>query len=158
MRAIHKKIAVGVVAGTVVLAGSGVALAVWSASGSGTGSAGAAAGASNLVITQTSAPANLAPGVAAGSITGTVKNNASNSAFVASVTVGIVSVTGPNIAPSTPCDASDFDLSNPTMTVAQDVAAGASVSFSGATLGFHNKATNQDGCKGATVNLGYTAS
>jgi hypothetical protein len=44
------------------------------------------------------------------------------------------------------------------MAIGKDVAAGASTSFSGATIQFNNKASNQDGCKGATVNLAYAAS
>jgi len=44
------------------------------------------------------------------------------------------------------------------MDVKQDIAAGATVTFSGATIQFNNKASNQDGCKGATVNLAYAAS
>ena len=43
------------------------------------------------------------------------------------------------------------------MSVGSDVAAGASASFTGATLGFNDKLTNQDACKGATVNLAYVS-
>jgi hypothetical protein len=45
------------------------------------------------------------------------------------------------------------------MTVGKDIAAGKSESFSGASIQFNNKSSsNQDGCKGATVNLAYNAS
>ena len=157
MARISKKVAAVGAAVAIVAAGAGAAYAYWSTTGTGSGSAATSAGASNLTITQTAAPTNLAPNVAAGTISGSVKNNATNSAYVNSVSVVIASVTGPNITVSTPCDASDYTLSNGTMTVGQDLAAGASASFSGATLGFNDKATNQDGCKGATVNLAYSS-
>jgi hypothetical protein len=149
---------VALIGGTAALVaiGGGAAFAYWSTSGSGTGTATTSAGASSLVVTQTSAPTNLAPGVAAGAIAGNVKNNASNNAYVASVTVSIQSVTQGLGATGT-CDETDYNLSNATMTVNQDVAPGATVNFSGATLGFKNKPDAlQDGCKGATVNLAYS--
>ena len=44
------------------------------------------------------------------------------------------------------------------MHIGQDVASGATVPFSGATIQFNNKPTaNQDGCKGATVTLRFRA-
>ena len=50
-----------------------------------------------------------------------------------------------NVAPSVP-----------TMAVNAEVPAGTGQGqFTGATIQFNNKATNQDGCKGATVNLAY---
>ncbi|PKV97189.1 hypothetical protein ATK30_8161 [Amycolatopsis echigonensis] len=157
MRNITKKTK-AVLAGSLVLVavGGGVAYAYWSTTGTGSGTAAVSAGASNLSITQNSAPTNLAPGVAAGAISGTVKNNSANNAFVHTVTVSIASVATAPGAVGT-CDASDYTLSGATMTVDQDLATGASTGFSGATLGFNNKATNQDGCKGATVNLAYSS-
>ncbi|MBV9823558.1 MAG: hypothetical protein JO144_15100 [Actinobacteria bacterium] len=150
----RKKLAVGA-AVAVVAIGGGTAYAYWSTSGSGTGSASTSAGAANLAISQTSTISNLAPGGAAQTITGSVKNNAANSAYVTKVTASIASVTP---AGSGSCDASDYTLSSPDMSVGQDLAPGASATFTGATLAFNNKATNQDGCKGATVNLAYAAS
>jgi hypothetical protein len=153
---INKKIAGGVVAGAVLVAGGGAAWAYWSSQGTGTGSASTSAGASNLSIAQTSTISNMYPGDAAQTISGTVTNNAANKAYVNAVTVSIAGVTKAAGATGT-CDATDYTLSNPTMSVAQDVAAGATVNFTGATLQFNNKATNQDGCKGATVNLAYAS-
>jgi hypothetical protein len=153
---IKQKVAAGLGAGAIVLAGGGVAFAFWSTSGTGTGSATTSAGASNLTVTQTAAPTDLAPGVAAGPIAVDVTNNATNNARVAQVVVSIASVTpvGTNV-----CDASDYTLSNATMTNgAGDLVHGATAHFSGATLGFNNKLTNQDGCQNATVNLSYAAS
>ncbi len=136
------------------LVGTGTAYAYWSTSGSGTGTATTSTGAASLLVSQGTAISNMYPGDAAQSINGTVKNTAANSAYVTAVTA---SITVTPLGAGT-CDATDYTLASPIMAVGSDVAAGATVPFSGATLKFNNKATNQDGCKGATVNLTYTAS
>jgi hypothetical protein len=150
-----KKVAALIVGVGVAAAGGGLAFAYWTSSGSGTGTAGTGTGTSNLLITQTSVINGLAPGAPAQTITGTVKNNATNSAYVNSVTVSISSVVKAAGAPAGPCSAADYTLTGVTMSVATDVAAGATVNFTGATVAFNNTAVNQDGCKGATVNLAY---
>jgi hypothetical protein len=152
-----KKIAALVVGLGVAAAGGGLAYAYWTTSGSGTGSAGTGTGASSLVITQTSIINGLAPGALAQTIAGTVTNNATNNAYVTSVTVSISSVVKAGGAPAGPCTAADYTLSNATMTVATDVAPSATANFTGATIAFNNTAVNQDGCKGATVNLAYAS-
>jgi hypothetical protein len=154
---INKKIAGGVVAGAVLIAGGGAAWAYWSSTGTGSGTATTATGASSLTLVQTSTITDLAPGGAPQAIAGTVTNNASNSAHVGSVTVSIGSVKQAAGATGS-CDASDYTIADGIMTVNQDIAAGSSANFSGATIVFNNKTTNQDGCKGATVNLDYAAS
>jgi len=81
---------------------------------------------------------------------------------VSSLTVSIASVTGPNITPARPCDASDFALTqftggqffvHPGMTTLSSYFASSTVWPS---IRLINKPSNQDGCKGATVNLNYT--
>ncbi|MCU1690729.1 MAG: hypothetical protein JWN20_2657 [Jatrophihabitantaceae bacterium] len=151
---VNRKIAAGVAAGLMVAAGAGTAFAYWTTSGSGTGSATTSVGAASLVVAQTSTISNMYPGDSAQTISGTVKNTAVNSAYVTQVVVSIASVTGGLGA----CDATDYTLASPTMLIGTDVASGVTVNFAGATLKFNNKATNQDGCKGATVNLAYAAS
>jgi hypothetical protein len=55
------------------------------------------------------------------------------------------------------CDATDFTLSPTTATVNAEIAAGNNVgAWTGPAIHFNDKVTNQDACKGATVNLGYT--
>jgi hypothetical protein len=155
MRITKSKIA-AVAAGTAVVAlvGTG-AMAYWTATGSGTGTAATSAGASNLAVTQTAAPINMAPGITAGPVAVDVTNNAVNRAFVSQVVVSIASVTGG----AGSCDATDYVLTGTTMTNgAGELNAGATAHFSGASLGFNDKVTNQDGCKGATVNLAYAVS
>lgn len=157
MRLTKKAIAVGVAGTALALTVGTVAVAQWSSTGTGAGTAATSSGASNLTITQTGAPTDLAPGVAAGTITATVTNNAANSAYVHTVTVSIDSVTKATGATGT-CDASDYTLTGGQMTVDQDVAAGGTATATGALLAFNDKAgVDQDGCKGATVNLAYAS-
>jgi hypothetical protein len=46
---------------------------------------------------------------------------------------------------------------NPQMPVNETVLPDASLNIGGATIGFDDRATNQDACKGATVHLSYDA-
>jgi hypothetical protein len=157
----NKKIAAGMAAAAVVVAGSGTAFAFWSSSGSADGSSTTTNPASNvIVVAQTTGASNLAPGHAAETLSGTVTNPAAsgNKFYVTQVVASIKSVTKDPNAVSGTCDSTDYTLSNATMTVGSDLAPGASANFSGATLAFNDKATNQDQCKGATVTITYTAS
>ncbi|MFG1912545.1 hypothetical protein [Kribbella sp. NPDC048928] len=152
----HRKKKIIIAAAATLVIGAGSAFAYWSTNGSGSGTGATSAGASNLTITQTSTIANMFPGDTAQTISGTVKNNATNTAYVNSVTVSIASVTKAAGATGT-CDATDYTLADPLMPVGTDIDAGATAPFTGATLKFNNKATSQDGCKGATVNLSYAS-
>lgn len=155
MRNLSKK-AKTIIAGAAIagLASAGGAYAYWTTTGTGTGSAATSAGAANLTVTDTSTISAMYPGDVAQTISGTVTNNAANSAYVTAVTVSIASVSGGLGS----CDATDYTLVSPIMPVGVDVATTASTVFTGATIHFHNKLTNQDGCKGATVHLAYAAS
>ncbi len=135
----------------------GTAYAYWTAGGSGTGTA-TTVTSSAVTVVQTSTVSNLQPGAAAQTLTGTFNNPNTGPVYVATVTASIDSVTKAVGAPAGTCDATDYTLSNATMTVAAEVPAGnAQGSWTGATIAFNNKAaTNQDACKGATVSLAYT--
>jgi len=56
------------------------------------------------------------------------------------------------------CDATDYTLAGAAMAKNAEVPADDTGTWTGATIKFNNKATNQDACKGATVNLAYTVS
>ncbi|MFF0343959.1 hypothetical protein [Kribbella sp. NPDC004875] len=152
----HRKKKILIATAATLVIGTGTAFAFWSTTGTGAGSATTSAGASNLAIAQTSTITNMFPGDTAQTIAGTVTNNASNSAYVNTVTVSIASVTKADGVTGT-CDATDYTLATPVMTIAKDLAAGATETFTGATIKFNNKATSQDACKGATVNLAYAS-
>jgi hypothetical protein len=149
------------------LSTSGVAFAYWSSSGSGNGTASTKTPAvSQLEVASYTSPSNMAPGVAAGAITVTVHNKDASSTNASHVVVSIVDVTRAADAVGA-CSASDYSLTNPDMTTGaanlapDDSVAGSGAdqaTFSGASLGFNNTASNQDGCKGATVNLLFTLS
>jgi hypothetical protein len=147
----------GLLLGAVLtLAVSGAALAFWTGGGSGSG-AGAAAGAQTpLVANQSTALAAMYPGDSTQSISGNFDNPNSGPIYVSTVTVSIGSVTKAVGAPAGTCDATDFTLAGTAMSVNAEVPAGTGKgSFTGATVKFNDKATSQDACKGATVNLAY---
>lgn len=152
-----KKIAGFLTAGALTVATAGGAYAYWTASGAGASSAATSSGAPDLTAAQTQAPANLAPGVVAGTVAGTVMNKGTSSAYVTQVTLSISSVIPPAGVTGT-CNASDYTVGSATMSIRQDIAPGATVSSGGAPIGFNAKTTNQDACKGATVTLAYAAS
>jgi hypothetical protein len=144
--------------GLVVLVAAGVAYAYWTNQGSGSGSAGTG---TNVAITvnQTSTVSGLYPGGPAQALSGNFTNPNSGPVFVTSVTAAISSVTGPNITAGTPCDATDYQLAGFPVAIGRQIPSGTNVdSWSGGTVQMINKpAANQDGCKGATVNISYTS-
>lgn len=142
----------------VVIAGTGIGYAFWTSNGTGTGSASTAAG-STVTVAQLGTVSGLAPGVAAQSISARVTNPASATGTVhlTKVNVTIDTITG---AGTGGCLPGDYTIASPDMTTTTpDVAPGGTADFTGATIVFANSTTaNQDGCKGATVNLKFAAS
>jgi hypothetical protein len=134
------------------------ATAYFTTTGSGTGSA-AVGTSSALTINQVGSVTNLLPGAAAQPIEYSVQNTSAGHQYVGPVTVSIASVTQTVAgAAAGTCDSSDFTLVQPN-TVPGDIAPGATYTSnpSGASIQMINKASNQDGCKGATVNLSFSA-
>lgn len=141
----------------VLVVGSGVAYAYWTASGSGTGSANAAAGTVPVTAVQTTVLTPMFPGDVAQTISGNFTNTNSGPVYIATVTASIGSVTKGGVT-AVGCDATDFTLASPTATVNASIPVGtAQGAWTGPTIQFNNKATNQDACKGVTVNLNYLA-
>jgi hypothetical protein len=152
----RRALVLGAVATLVV---AGAAIAYWTAGGSGTGSGSAAAGTSGLTANQSTTLNPMYPGDSAQTISGNFDNSNSGPVYVGSVTVSISGVTKALGAVAGTCDATDFTLANGAMTVNAEVPAGNSKgSFTGATIKFNDKATNQDACKGASVALSYAIS
>lgn len=159
MRKMTKKNKIVAVAAAAVLTsvGGGVAVAYWTTTGSGTGS-GATGTNAAITVVQTSTVGGLQPGGAAQTLSGTFNNGNTSPVYVTDVVASIASVTkGGEVAVG--CDATDFTLADATMAVNREVPAGPGQgSWGGATIAFNNKAAvNQDGCKGATVNLAYVS-
>ena len=144
---------VATVVGVVVAAGA--AYAYWTAGGSGTGSASSGTN-TPLTAVQTSTVSNMYPGDTAQTLSGNFTNPNASLSFVETVTASIASVTKATGAPAGICDATDYTLATPVMTVNANVSPGtAQGAWTGATLKFNNKATNQNQCKNATVQLSY---
>lgn len=145
-----KKIA-GVAFGTAVLTlAGGAAFGYWSVTGSGTDTANTGT-VTSINVNQTSTVTGLAPGLAAQPLSGDFDNPNSGPVYVAAVTA-VVSGTD-----RAGCGATDYTIAG-TATVAAQIASGTSVgSWSGLTIQFNNKVTNQDACKNAVVTISYTA-
>jgi hypothetical protein len=140
-----------------LLVGGGAAYAYWTLSGSGTGTASTGTVTGTITAVQTTTVSNLRPGGTAQSLAGNFTNTDTSPIYVTSVTASISSVTKAVGAVAGTCDATDYTLSNATMTVNASVPTGtAQGSWTGATIAFNNKATNQDQCQGATVNIAYS--
>ena len=139
-----------------LLAGGG-AYAYWTNGGSGTGSAATGSGVA-ITVTQTTTPTGLYPGGPTAALAGKFNNTNAGPVFVNEVDATITSVTGPNIDASFPCDDTDYQLNGFPVTVGAQVPAGsAQGNWTGGSIQLLNSATNQDGCKGATVTLTYTS-
>jgi hypothetical protein len=145
---------------TAILVGGGgaAAIAYWSAGGAGTGSA-TTGTSTSITAVQTSTVSGITPGSAAQTLTGNFTNANSAATYVTSVTASISSVVKAGGAPAGSCTVADYTLSGAVMAVGATIPVGtAQGSWTGATLAFNNTAANQDGCKGATVNLAYAVS
>ena len=154
----QKKRKTAVATAALMLLGGGMAYGYWTVSGTGTGTA-ATGTTSDLTVVQTSTVSGMAPGDSPQTLSGDFDNPNSGPVYVGTVTVSIASVTKDAGAPAGTCDATDYTLSNAAMTVDAEVPAGSGVgSWTGATIQFNDKATNQDACKNATVNLTYAIS
>ena len=155
MRKYSKRTIAAVAAVTV--AGSGLAYAYWTTGGSGSGTTATGTATANLVVKQVGTLPALVPGLAAQTLSGNFDNPNTSAVYVGTVTASIQSVTP---ATGLTCTVGDYTLANPTMTVDREIPSGtAQGTWTGATIAFNSKPdVNQDGCKGATVNLSYAIS
>lgn len=136
---------------------STAAYAYWTTTGAGSGTA-TAGNVTPVTVVQTSTLTAMYPGDTAQTLSGNFNNPNPGSAYVTSVTASVGTITKATGAAAGTCDATDFTLANPTMTVGSDVPSGtAKGAWTGATIKFTNKATNQDACKNATVAISYTS-
>jgi hypothetical protein len=154
----RRALVLGVVAALGIVA---AAIAYWTTSGTGTGSA-TAGDASAVSVTQVGSITGLVPGGDAQPVSFKINNPKTTPQYVTSVTVSIDSITkdGSAVAGSA-CSAADFTLVQPTATFG-DLSAGDHTyspagTASGATLKMEDTGSNQDGCKGVTINLGFSA-
>jgi hypothetical protein len=161
MRKLPKKTTAIIVGGVLAVAGAGGAYAYWTAGGTGSGTAAAGTN-SGITVVQTSSIAGLAPGTAPQPLSGNFTNSNTSKVYVTAITASVGTVTKAPGAPAGTCDASDFTIAYTTgssILVGADISPGsAQGSWSGATIAFNNKGTNQDACKLATVAVNYVSS
>jgi hypothetical protein len=142
-----------------VLVAAAISYAYWTAGGSGDGTA-TAGSTAGITVNQTSTLDAMYPGDSPQTLSGDFTNTNDGPVYVGTVTVSIDSVDKASDAPAGDCDADDFTLTDAEMSVDAEVPSGTNTgSWTGATIQFNDKAdTNQDACKGATVNLHYAIS
>lgn len=141
------------IATAAVLVGGGVAVAYWTTTGTGTGSGTTGTG-SPVTVTQNSTVTGLYPGGPSQAIDFTINNPSAGQQYVTSVAIAVTGTS--NVG----CTAADFQVTQPTITAGEIPSGG--TAYAGATTGaaiqMIDRATNQNACKGATVNLSYTVS
>ncbi|MEA2156405.1 MAG: hypothetical protein QOE11_2545 [Solirubrobacteraceae bacterium] len=149
----RKALAIGAV---FALLAAGGAYAYWTQTGSGTGTAATGSG-SAIVVNQTTTVSALSPASTPQALSGNFNNPNPGTVRVATVTASLASISGG--AGGTPaCTTADYRINNPTATVNATIASGNGVgSWSGPTIEMLDAATNQDACKGATVNISYSS-
>ena len=135
------------------LAAAAVAVAYWTASGSGTGSGSTASGTQSVTVNQTSSVTGLYPGGPAKALSGNFDNPNDGPAYVTSISA---SVTGTSAGAA--CGASNFEITGGPASVNQNIAAGnGKGSWSGLEVRMLDTSTNQDACKGVTLNISYSS-
>lgn len=159
MRTIPKKTTAILVGSVLAIGVAGGAYAYWT--GTGTGTATSTAGTTAAItINQTSTVAAIGPGVTPQPLSGTFTNTGAGPVYITSLTGAVTVIKAAGAAAGT-CDATDFTIAyttGTTMPVGAEIAKGTGVgTWSGATIAFNDKATNQDACKLATVTITYTA-
>ncbi|MFG1605448.1 hypothetical protein [Actinoplanes sp. NPDC049265] len=137
---------------------AGTAFAYWTTSGAGTAT-GASGTSASVTVTQTgTAPSGLAPGGTAQPIAFKITNPKLSPQHIANVTIAVTGVTGNDPNSAFPCDASDFDIVQPTAINADLPNGDTNYASSGATIRMIDKPNqNQDDCKNVTVNLSFSA-
>jgi hypothetical protein len=153
----------------VAVLGGGIAFAYFTGVGSGSGTA--TVGSNNpIVVNQTSAVTAMGPGIAPQALSGNFTNSNGGPVFIGSVSAVVTGVPAGTPSPGPlACTATDFVITGGaggvapfnnayTTPINRQVPVGTGVdTWSGLTLAFVNKATNQDACKNASITITYTA-
>ena len=142
-----------VIAGTAaaaLLLGGGIAVAFWTSSGTGTGTA-AAGTTSEVTIDQNGSIAGLYPGGSAVAISVDITNSNASDIKLGGVTATVVSTSDAGCTPG------DFVIGDSTWGGGTVTGGGGSITVNAGTIRMVNASTNQNACKGATINLAFSA-
>jgi hypothetical protein len=152
-RMLNKKTAAIVSVLFLIAAGGAYAYFTQSGTGDGTATTGSGTG---ITVNQTSTVSALTPGSTAQALSGTLSNSNPGRVHVVSVTATLLSIQGSPAG----CSIADYQINDPTYTYPTpiDLANGTGGAWSGPTIVMLDRNQNQDGCKGATVNIHYTTS
>lgn len=157
MFGITRKRALTAIVALVVLSVAGGAFAYFTTSGEGKGSA-AVGTSSEVSITQLGSVTNLQPGGEPQAVDFAITNPLETKQYISNVVVSIGTINAPAATGGLTCTESDFTLTQPN-AINQDLSHGETkFQPSGATIAMIDSTSNQDGCKGATVNLVFKAS
>ena len=137
------------------LAGAGVAVAYWTATGSGTGAA-TTGNTVALTIAGGATAGVLAPGGPGQTVAFTVTNPATGPQYLAGTLVSIANAGGVAWEPTGGCDQTAYHVSITTSPDGTNIAAGGHVDGV-ATVTMDDNGNNQDSCKGQTVPLFFEA-
>ena|SRR5579885_1675544 len=171
----NKKVAASLAAGTVLVAGSGVAYAYWTSTGSGSGTAATGTAANNLVVTGTPDSQTLAPNGPGSVVSFTVANPSNFNQKVSKIHLtGVVAYptatdrtnhTNPTSGCGTIDDGSttnahtgDFYMPDVTVASDGDITHGATaqtITETG-TIVMNDLATDQGACKGQFLALTFS--
>lgn len=139
-----------------IVAVGAVAFAYWTSDGSGSGT-GTTGSSSTFIVTSTPATTPvLKPGVGEQVVDFEVENPSDGHQMLSDVTVSVANPDGTAWTSVAGCSAADYTLGSADI-VYEDMAAGATAEGT-VTLSMVNGATNQDGCKNASVPLYLVAS
>jgi archaellin len=159
-----KKLVVTAVAATVLVGTGTAAFAYWTSQGTGRGTATTAAEATTLKVDQIGTPKDMYPGDAEQKLIVKVTNPGPNKVEIAGVSVVPTVTLAEGMKDK--CDPSDYQVNGKqlpaegTVTLnwkAVELAAGADQDSTNTVQFFDKAEANQDGCKGATLVLSYTA-
>ncbi len=148
-----------VVVGVAFLLAAAGAYAYWTQAGTGSGTAATGSGV-GITVNQTSTVTALTPASTPQALSGTFTNTNPGNVTVASVTATLDSITG-GLGGTPACTIADYQINNATTTTISAsglIPSGTGVgTWSGPTIQMLDSATNQNACKGATVNISYTS-
>ncbi len=139
------------------LAVAGGALAYWTIGGGGTGSA-TAGNVNPVTVTQTSTVTGMYPGRTPQLLAGDITNPNPGKVFVSSVTALVEPFSSTAVDAGKPaCTEADFVIGG-SAPVGVEMDPGVNVdAWSGLTVALTDAATNQDNCKGVSIQINYTA-